>query len=139
MLKWTASVEVFDYDILILPIHTPGHWSLVVLNLEKERLVYYDSLHGDGTKHANLIKGFVAEYVVERGYATEDRSSYFLTVDPSNWLCCCPKQQNGFDCGVFVCKFAECVSRGSRMEYTQPQMAVIRKKIAEEILGGELF
>uniref|UniRef100_A0A915EUP0 Ubiquitin-like protease family profile domain-containing protein n=1 Tax=Ditylenchus dipsaci TaxID=166011 RepID=A0A915EUP0_9BILA len=42
-----------------------------------------------------------------------------------------PKQQNGLDCGVLVCKFAECVSRGGQMEFTQPQIAVIRKKIAE--------
>uniref|UniRef100_A0A915D0T6 Ubiquitin-like protease family profile domain-containing protein n=1 Tax=Ditylenchus dipsaci TaxID=166011 RepID=A0A915D0T6_9BILA len=98
MLSWTTSVDVFDYEMLFLPVHTPGHWSLVMVDLENGKLLYFDSLHSDGTKHLNLLKDFLAEFAEERGYAT---------VDPSHWLCLCPKdipkQKNSFDCGVFVC------------------------------------
>uniref|UniRef100_A0A915CRS5 Ubiquitin-like protease family profile domain-containing protein n=1 Tax=Ditylenchus dipsaci TaxID=166011 RepID=A0A915CRS5_9BILA len=118
-----------------------GHWSFVMVNLEKGKLVYHDSLHGDGTKHVNLIKDFVAEYAVERGYATEDRSSDFMTVDPSNWLCCCPKdipkQQNGLDCGVFVCKFAELLLSMNWFERSANDLCSYQKKIyALDCLAG---
>uniref|UniRef100_A0A915DIP6 Ubiquitin-like protease family profile domain-containing protein n=1 Tax=Ditylenchus dipsaci TaxID=166011 RepID=A0A915DIP6_9BILA len=143
VLSWTASVDVFQYKILLFPIHTPGHWSLVVGNLEKERLMYFDSLHGDGTKHMNLIKSFLAEHAMKKRYAADDPLSGLTVVDLSNWLCFCPKdipeQKNGFDCGVFICKFAECVSRGGQFDFTPQQMAGIRKEMAKEILGGELF
>uniref|UniRef100_A0A915E6W9 Ubiquitin-like protease family profile domain-containing protein n=1 Tax=Ditylenchus dipsaci TaxID=166011 RepID=A0A915E6W9_9BILA len=78
----------------------------------------------------------------EKRYAADDPLSGLTVVDLSNWLCFCPKdipeQKNGFDCGVFICKFAECVSRGGQFDFTQQQMAGIRKEMAKEILGGEL-
>ena len=30
-----------------------------------------------------------------------------------------PQQRNGSDCGVFVCRMAECLAQGVRMEFTQ--------------------
>uniref|UniRef100_A0A915D7I1 Ubiquitin-like protease family profile domain-containing protein n=1 Tax=Ditylenchus dipsaci TaxID=166011 RepID=A0A915D7I1_9BILA len=99
-----------------------------MVDLENGKLLYFDSLHSDGTKHLNLLKDFLAEFAEERGYAT---------VDPSHWLCLCPKdipkQKNSFDCGVFVCKFAECFSRKGAMTFSQAHMAVIRNQMLEEI------
>ena len=35
------------------------------------------------------------------------------------WLQDIPRQLNGSDCGVFVCRYAECISQGTNMEFTQ--------------------
>uniref|UniRef100_A0A915DWX9 Ubiquitin-like protease family profile domain-containing protein n=1 Tax=Ditylenchus dipsaci TaxID=166011 RepID=A0A915DWX9_9BILA len=77
---------------------------------------------------------FLTEFAKGRGYAT---------VDSYNWLCFCPKdipkQKNYFDCGVFVCKFSECVSRKRKTDFAQAHMTAIRNKIVEEIKYGKLM
>uniref|UniRef100_A0A915DCA9 Ubiquitin-like protease family profile domain-containing protein n=1 Tax=Ditylenchus dipsaci TaxID=166011 RepID=A0A915DCA9_9BILA len=57
-LNWTNNVDLFNFDLLLLLIHSPGHWSLVVINVEKVIINYYDSLHGDGNPHSNLTREF---------------------------------------------------------------------------------
>uniref|UniRef100_A0A915E518 Ubiquitin-like protease family profile domain-containing protein n=1 Tax=Ditylenchus dipsaci TaxID=166011 RepID=A0A915E518_9BILA len=61
-------------------------------------------------------------------------------VDPVNWLGfndkTIPQQSNSYDCGVFVCLFAESVSREVRPEFEQNQLDQIRRRIVKEILDG---
>jgi len=50
-----------------------------------------------------------------------------------------PQQMNGSDCGVFACQFAEHLARGAKLNFTQEQMPFFRRKMALEILNGELI
>uniref|UniRef100_A0A915DCK8 Ubiquitin-like protease family profile domain-containing protein n=1 Tax=Ditylenchus dipsaci TaxID=166011 RepID=A0A915DCK8_9BILA len=79
-------------------------------------------MHGDGEKHLSLLKDFLKEFVVERGY-DEDISA----------------QSNSFDCGAFMCKFADCLFRQDQMKFSQKDMSVIRKEIEEIIRTEKLF
>ncbi|MES1921780.1 hypothetical protein MHBO_003310 [Bonamia ostreae] len=45
-----------------------------------------------------------------------------------------PRQENGFDCGVFVCKAAEFLSDGMPLVYKQSDMGLLRKRMALEIM-----
>ena len=40
-----------------------------------------------------------------------------------------PQQQNGFDCGVFLCQMAECISDGRAFDFEQSDIANIRLKM----------
>ena len=45
--RWTKRRDrrLFDYDMVIVPVHINGnHWTLAVINLEKQRFEYFDSL-----------------------------------------------------------------------------------------------
>uniref|UniRef100_A0A915ENU8 Ubiquitin-like protease family profile domain-containing protein n=1 Tax=Ditylenchus dipsaci TaxID=166011 RepID=A0A915ENU8_9BILA len=59
MLNWTRKLDLFDCDFLLIPIHSPGHWSLAVVNIQKGRLEYYDSLNGIGKTVLNNIRIFL--------------------------------------------------------------------------------
>jgi sentrin-specific protease 1 len=63
--------------------------------------------------------------------------------DLSDWHDYCPKnipcQQNGFDCGVFTCIFAEHVSKEAVFEFSQKEMVYFRQRMVHEILNGELM
>ena len=49
-----------------------------------------------------------------------------------------PMQRNGSDCGVFVCRMAECLAQGVRMEFTQLDMPYFRRLTVLELRQGSL-
>uniref|UniRef100_A0A915CQT1 Ubiquitin-like protease family profile domain-containing protein n=1 Tax=Ditylenchus dipsaci TaxID=166011 RepID=A0A915CQT1_9BILA len=115
VLNWTINADLFEPHFLFVPIYTTGHWSLVVcLNI---CLIFMTQCAEMGKKHLSLLKDFLKEFAVERGYDE---------VNPSVWISDSPKdiliQSNSFDCGAFVCKFANCLSREDQMKFSQNDM-----------------
>uniref|UniRef100_A0A915DL55 Ubiquitin-like protease family profile domain-containing protein n=1 Tax=Ditylenchus dipsaci TaxID=166011 RepID=A0A915DL55_9BILA len=47
-----------------------------------------------------------------------------------------PQQSNCYDCGIFVCLFAESVSHDARPDFNQQRVKEIRRRISKEILDG---
>ena len=47
-----------------------------------------------------------------------------------------PKQENGFDCGVFTCMFADFLSAGYPLSFSQDHITRCRERIALSILQG---
>ena len=50
-----------------------------------------------------------------------------------------PKQTNGYDCGIFVCEYAEKLSRKENFNFTQKDTDFIRERIKTEIMLGTLI
>lgn len=100
----------FNKDLVLFPIHTPGvvgHFSLIVVRPQLKRVECYDSL---GMSHKQKLYGV---YAVLKYYAGENK----IAVDGSAWhlqdtVNTTPRQQNGVDCGVFVCWYADQITRG---------------------------
>ncbi|XP_077534571.1 uncharacterized protein LOC144146500 [Haemaphysalis longicornis] len=42
--RWTRSVDLFSFDILLVPLHCTLHWCLAAVDFRKRSIVYYDSL-----------------------------------------------------------------------------------------------
>lgn len=51
----------------------------------------------------------------------------------------CPQQNNGCDCGVFTCKFADFLSRDAPLTFAQQHMPYFRARLTHEILAGKLL
>jgi len=125
---WTRNVNIFDYHKLIIPVHVPGHWVLAVINFRDKRIEYYDSLGGSGYYILQHLKLYVIlESWVHHG---QDFNINDLKLEAIN----APRQYGSIDCGVFVCKFAECACLDKPMEFSQSQMPKIRSEIADEII-----
>lgn len=64
-------------------------------------------------------------------------------LDLSGWtLECCddvPQQNNGSDCGVFACCFAELLSRRRELRCTQHAISKYRRQMVYEILNKRLL
>uniref|UniRef100_A0AC35FKK6 Ubiquitin-like protease family profile domain-containing protein n=1 Tax=Panagrolaimus sp. PS1159 TaxID=55785 RepID=A0AC35FKK6_9BILA len=43
---WTRNVDVFDYDIWIVPVHLTGHWCMAIVDVQNQQIEYYDSMLG---------------------------------------------------------------------------------------------
>ena len=133
--NWASKVTVFDKDIVLIPILIKAidHWVLVAFFPLIKTAIYYDSLHKDGTSiRKQVLQFFKTRFPNETGSASDD--SEWKSVDEPH----VPKQENGFDCGVFVCQMAERLSRRSEFDFDQSQMPAIRIQMIEQIVAGEI-
>uniref|UniRef100_A0A914PSQ9 Ubiquitin-like protease family profile domain-containing protein n=1 Tax=Panagrolaimus davidi TaxID=227884 RepID=A0A914PSQ9_9BILA len=51
--RWTRKIDVFDYDIWIVPVHLKhywskkyDHWCMAIVDVQSQRIEYYDSMLG---------------------------------------------------------------------------------------------
>ena len=47
MKRWTRKVDVFSYDLLLVPVHLGMHWCLAVVDFSVPGVYYYDSMGGN--------------------------------------------------------------------------------------------
>jgi len=132
--KWTKLIDIFALDYVIIPIHVGGnHWCLGVINFRDKRLEYYDSMGG---KNPGCIKN-LKQYVMD-----EHQAKKGTPIDMEDWTVytpghSIPQQNNAYDCGVFMCQFAESLASGNSVEnVNQADMPYYRKRMMLEILSN---
>lgn len=132
--RWTKRVDVFSKDILLVPVHLGMHWCLAVIDFRLSSIEYYDSMGGDNDECLKSLFMWVQE-------ESRDKKKIELNVD--GWRTLnrkdIPQQQNGSDCGMFACRFAEYVTRAAKINFTQKDMAYFRQRTMFEILEKRLL
>ncbi|KAM7256720.1 hypothetical protein ACFE04_012461 [Oxalis oulophora] len=131
--RWTSNRKLgyylIDCDKIFVPIHKQVHWCLAIINAKDKKFQYLDSLMGSDPE---VLKSLAAYYVEE----LKDKSG--KVVDVSSWemefLCDLPEQKNGFDCGMFMVKYADFYGRGLGLYFDQGHMPYFRLRTAKEIL-----
>jgi sentrin-specific protease 1 len=132
--KWTKSFDMFALDFVIAPIHVGGnHWCLAVINVRDKQFEYYDSMGNSGSKCLENLKIYLAEeHRTKKG--SEIDLSDWKNYSPGNTV---PQQNNIYDCGVFMCQFAESIASGSDIGHVnQADMPYYRKRMLLEILNN---
>ena len=122
-----------DCDAVLVPVHMGNHWCLAVVNVRARAFEYYDSLGQRGGECLALLRRWLAA-VARSSTATLDLAAW-PDVEHSD----IPVQQNGTDCGVFACKYAECVAAGRPCDFTQYDMNALRARMTYELLTGALL
>ena len=133
---WTSKrrkLDVFELDKLILPVNIMNlHWCLAVVYIQKRQLQYLDSLGGRGTTCLNKLKDWVEdEHLYEKG--TELTCQWTTITDQT-----IPRQDNGHDCGVFACMFAEYLSEDLPLEFSQSNIPHFRRRLGHLLLEGKI-
>ena len=141
--RWTKRVDVFRKDeendevtflkgIILVPIHAPQHWVLVAIDFRAKQLKFFDSLGGSSSPYLDNIERWLQLLSEEQ----------CCTVSLEDWersSINCPLQDNGIDCGVFVCQFMKHVARdGARFSFSQTDIPALRLQIAHEIFHAHL-
>ncbi|XP_021426849.2 sentrin-specific protease 2 isoform X1 [Oncorhynchus mykiss] len=132
--RWTKAVDLFQYDIILVPLHLGVHWSLAVINFNSRTVRSYDSM---GQRHDDICN-LLLLYLREEHKARKDRDLDAWTVGslrPSE----IPQQKNGSDCGVFACKYADYIAQGRPLNFRQCHMPLFRKLMIWEILNQRLL
>ncbi|XP_068945465.1 sentrin-specific protease 2 [Petaurus breviceps papuanus] len=134
--RWTKGVELFEQDLVLVPIHRRAHWSLVVIDMRKKTIKYLDSMGQKGHRICNLM----LRYLLEESKTKRNRE-----LNPAEWSLesakayDIPQQSNGSDCGMFTCKYADYLSQDKPVTFTQNQMPHFRRRMVWEILHQQLL
>lgn len=132
--RWTRKIDIFSYDLILIPIHLGIHWCCAEINFKEKSIFYYDSLHNNNKACLKLLLEYVFEEYKDKKGAVFDSENWTL-FSPKNIPC----QQNGYDCGVFTCIFAEYRSRNADFTFSQKNMNYFRDRISYEIIKGLLL
>ena len=124
--RWNNKYDLRQCDIILCPIHRNDHWSLVSIDTKQKIVEYYDSIIGyrKSTNAPRLMKRYIEEYYRRKG------EKVVFTIKVRNDA---PIQENGVDCGVFVCQNAERIARRVYVNTRQDEMAGARKRMMVEL------
>ncbi|XP_034552615.1 sentrin-specific protease 1-like [Notolabrus celidotus] len=119
-------VDPMAYDVLLGPVCDNRHWTLVVLYPKERRAVYIDPL-GETPDHIIKCRDVTRAFMRQKN------------LHISRWTCDTinhPRQQDATSCGVFVCKFAECLLTGEVLDFKTDEAAVtqLRWEIACQLV-----
>ncbi|XP_052598807.1 sentrin-specific protease 2-like [Peromyscus californicus insignis] len=134
--RWTRGIKLFEKEIILVPIHQKVHWSLIVIDLRKQSIIYLDSMGQTGQSICETI----FEYL-----QIESKTRRNIELDPLEWKRYSmtskeiPQQLNGSDCGIFTCKYADYISRDQPLTFSQQHMSIFRKRMVWEILHNHLL
>ncbi|KYR00153.1 sentrin/SUMO-specific protease [Tieghemostelium lacteum] len=132
--KWTNSIDIFSLDKIIIPIHLGNHWCLAAINFKAKQFEYYDSLLGTGGDCIPKLKKYVADEMNNRSKKGIVDLNEFKSIFPKDIPC----QSNGYDCGVFMCKYADFSSRGLSFTFTQKDITLYRRMMILELINKKM-
>ncbi|XP_015782962.1 sentrin-specific protease 2 [Tetranychus urticae] len=132
--RWTKKVDLFSYDLILIPVHLEVHWTLAAISMRDSTIKYYDSMAGNNRECLQFLLKYLEDEL-------KDKKQQVL--DASKWTCTIvkgiPQQENGSDCGVFTCKYAERLSLDKPFDFSQKNIPYIRQKMIYEISQKELL
>ncbi|CAI2357792.1 unnamed protein product [Caenorhabditis sp. 36 PRJEB53466] len=121
--------------MLVIPDHRFCHWSLIIVDFVDRRISRYDPMRMKSDEALEQAKELI----------THVHSLHFKNYvrDWANWLFTHvedgPKLTNGYDWGVFVTQYAECLSREVRPNFKQKHMRDFRKIMMVEIKNQQIL
>lgn len=132
--RWTKNDDLFAKDKIIVPLHLGTHWTCAVINLRDKRFEYYDSMNGSGTRYIDVLKKYIKDESLDKKKVEFDLSE-FTYYNPKD----IPQQQNGFDCGMFTCKYASYVAKDLSFTFSQEFMPTYRQRMICTLLRKTEF
>ncbi|KAM6226150.1 LOW QUALITY PROTEIN: sentrin-specific protease 1 [Porphyrio hochstetteri] len=134
--RWTKKVDIFSVDLLLVPIHLGVHWCLAVVDFRKKTITYYDSMGGLNSEACRILLQYLKQESLDKKRKEFDTNGWALLSKKSQEI---PQQMNGSDCGMFACKYADCITKDKPINFTQQHMPYFRKRMAWEILHRKLL
>ncbi|XP_073300513.1 ubiquitin-like-specific protease ESD4 [Primulina huaijiensis] len=131
--RWTVHKKLgyspLECDKIFVPIHQEIRWCLAVINKKDETFQYLDSLKRVDSQVLNVLARYYVDEVKEKSGKDLNVSSW-----EREFVKDLPKQENVFDCGVFMLKYANFYCRDVGLCFSQQHMPYFRQRIAKEIL-----
>ncbi|KAH9510200.1 SUMO1 sentrin specific peptidase 1 [Bulinus truncatus] len=132
--RWTKSVDIFSKKYIIIPVHLSMHWCLCIVNMEKKAITYYDSMGGKNPNCLRAVLNYLRDESIAKNQPNFKENEWQIKHAEDN-----PQQMNGGDCGMFMCKYAEYITRGKEITFTQEHMPYFRRRMVYEIISKKLL
>uniref|UniRef100_A0A8C3G9W4 SUMO specific peptidase 3b n=1 Tax=Cyclopterus lumpus TaxID=8103 RepID=A0A8C3G9W4_CYCLU len=130
--RWTKNVDIFQKDLLLIPIHLEVHWSLVSVDIPRRAITYFDSqrtLNRRCPKH--IFKYLQAEAIKkdQQDFLMGWKGFFKMNVG---------RQNNDSDCGAFVLQYCKCLALGQPFIFGQLDMPRLRRQMYKELCHCKL-
>uniref|UniRef100_A0A8C7GEF0 Ubiquitin-like protease family profile domain-containing protein n=1 Tax=Oncorhynchus kisutch TaxID=8019 RepID=A0A8C7GEF0_ONCKI len=122
--RWTKAVDLFQYDIILVPLHLGVHCPLPVIiwfdkstcNLMTIFFVISFCKSVMYLVHPTLYRLYLREEHKARKNQDLDACKWTVGSLRASEI---PQQKNGSDCGVFACKYADYIAQGRPLNFRQ--------------------
>ena len=140
--KITAKVQAAD--LLLLPFNLHGnHWVLLVTRRRAGTVQCYNSIYENSPEEQDLMHR-MSQWVDERTAQPRPQSWTLSVADArrrrvrqGGHASQMPQQTNGYDCGVFTCLAADCLSQGEHVPDLEPyEVTLMRERLALRLAQG---
>ena len=90
-------MNLFENELILVPIHQKVHWSLIVIDLRRRCVIYLDSMAQKGQSICETIFQYLHN---------DSKTRRNIELDPLEWKQYSmsseeiPQQLNGSDCGI---------------------------------------
>uniref|UniRef100_A0A1B0CMG9 Ubiquitin-like protease family profile domain-containing protein n=2 Tax=Lutzomyia longipalpis TaxID=7200 RepID=A0A1B0CMG9_LUTLO len=133
--RWTRKVDIFAHDVIPVPVHVSNvHWCMAIIHMKNRTIRYYDSMGQPNMRILDALEQYLKSESLDKKQQPFDMKGW-----EKECMADAPRQMNGSDCGVFSCMFAEYITRGSEITFTQADMPYFRQKMILEIATGQLL
>ncbi|KNC24081.1 hypothetical protein FF38_07410, partial [Lucilia cuprina] len=114
----------------LVPINKGNsHWILGCIDNKAKEICVYDSLSGYGKQEAPILLQYMQKEAERLNIKCPE---YKLT--PSKK---CPRQSNGFDCGMFVCTNSFMLSDDQELAFSQQDIPDMRIHIVSKLVQNK--
>lgn len=134
--RWTRKVDIFGLDYLLVPVHLGNHWCMAVADFTTKTFKYFDSLGGRNHKAVAALRRYLELEHKDKKKADLDTGDWSEYLPGSKGV---PQQNNGSDCGVYACQFAEYTSRNADFDFGPNDMPYFRRRMVYEIITSTLL
>ncbi|KAF4628018.1 hypothetical protein G7Y89_g10128 [Cudoniella acicularis] len=118
--------KLLEVDSVFVPICRGNHWTIGTVRPVAKTIEYFDSMGGGSQDFVREMRGWL-KFQLGNSYIEEE-----WTVPRTG----CARQNNGYDCGVFVCTNAFCVTMGlDTWCYKERDMTQQRRNIAALLIN----
>lgn len=125
-LNATYKTSIDKFDIVLVPICKSSHWTLAVVDVRGRTVHHYNSMKFTPSANKDILD-FLSRWKKEHDTPFQLRT---IKMD---------KQKNAYDCGVYVCVFAELFLLGHKLSsLSDSDMMYHRCRIAHSLLHGKL-
>ena len=136
--SWSQKVpgeDIFALDKIFVPINIGNmHWISAVIFMQKKRIEMFDSLGSNGKRYLEVLFQYLQdEHLDKKNTCLPDLEKWKLVqTQPET-----PRQNNGYDCGIFACFFADFLSIDLPLTFDQSHIDRIRERVALSIMKGK--
>lgn len=137
--KEKKKIDIFQHEMVFVPIHeSPYHWLGLMIYMKDKRISAFDSCNTGDDHGGKYYHRIILQYLQD-----EHQRVYNAKLpQPGEWKLEkvkseCPQQVGAVDCGVYLCLFADLLSRKLALEFSQADIPEARRRIALSILKNK--
>lgn len=130
-------MDIFSFEKVFFPINiSNNHWVLVIVLMQQKRILYRDALRNDGKEYTSVTMMYLVDEMQDKRNEVINTAEWDVQeISPAD----SPQQKNGFDCGMFVCMYADYMLQDLPEQFSQKDMPMLRKKVCCCVLEGKLL